>query len=115
MDLLGDTVSGVSDPFRFCIYCEADCYEEDPGHADDCPSTTGVFPVREEDAGPQCPHCGERIDGEMHCADCDQPLRVGDHYTHRHIGRGGLPGMAEADVYEIICLGCAALAAVASD
>jgi predicted RNA-binding Zn-ribbon protein involved in translation (DUF1610 family) len=94
--------------FRYCIYCGVDCYPDgevdvwathEVEHADDCPSTTGVFPVREEDAGPPCPHCGERIDGEMLCSDCDQPLRVGDHYTHRALGdNGGL----------VICLGCSA-------
>ena len=95
--------------YRYCIYCGVDCYpdgevdiwapvDEAVEHADGCPSTTGVFPVREKDAGPSCPHCGERPYGEMLCADCHQPLRVGDLYTHRAFGDGGL----------VICLGCSA-------
>jgi len=101
------------DPFRFCVYCEADCYEEDPEHGDDCPSTTGVFPVNKRmlvsiNAEGELEHSG------MRCGDCRDPFVAGDHYTHRHVGRGTfIPGMAEADMYEVICLGCAALEALA--
>ena len=127
-----DGPMGDSDPFRFCIYCAADCYEEDPEHADDCPSTTGVFPVTKRmlvsiSAEGELEHSG------MRCMDCEDSFAAGDHYTHRHVGRGALafgidedaspadiltaalaPGMEEADVYEIICLGCAALEALAA-
>jgi len=115
--LPGDAVTrlaAMSDPYRFCIYCEADCYEEDPEHGDDCPSTTGVFPVTKRmlvsiNAEGELEHSG------MRCMDCADPLAVGDHYAHRHVVPGWLPGMmAEADVCEVICLGCAALAAVGS-
>jgi hypothetical protein len=102
------------DLYRFCIYCEADCDEEDPEHAVDCPSTTGVFPVTKRmlvsinDEG-ELEHSG------MNCMDCEDSFAAGDHYTHRHVGRGALaPGMAEADVYEVICLGCAAMEALAA-
>ncbi len=104
----------MTDLYRFCVFCEADCYEEDPEHADDCPSTTGVFPVAKRDlvsinAEGELEHSG------MRCMDCEDSFAAGDHYAHRHVGRGALaPGMAEADVYEVICLGCAALAAVGS-
>ncbi len=90
------------DLFRFCIYCEADCYEEDPEHTDDCPSTTGVFPVTKRmlvsiNAEGELEHSG------MNCMDCKDSFGVGDHYTHRHAG---------GNVYDAICLGCAALATV---
>ena len=108
-----DGPMGDSDPFRFCIYCEADCYEEDPEHGDDCPSTTGVFPVTKRDLVSISAE-GELEQSGMRCMDCEDSFAAGDHYTHRHVGRGGPPGMPEADVYEVICLGCAALAAVGS-
>ena len=103
------------DPFRYCVFCNADCYVDEAEHADDCPSVTRVWPVREEDMGPKCSHCGERAFGPMHCMDCGASLNVGDHYMHREVDPGDplLPGIEGAPVYEVICVGCAAKEALA--
>jgi hypothetical protein len=101
-------VSG--DLYRFCVFCGADCHADEPDHAAECPSTTGVFPVREEDFGPKCVHCGKGAFGPMHCMDCGSELGLGDHYMHREIDPGDplLGGAAGASISEIICVGCAA-------
>lgn len=104
------------DPYRFCVYCEADCKVDEPEHAADCPSSTGVFPVREQDFGPKCAHCGERAFGaSMRCGDCGAELKVGDFYMHRELDPGDPldPGMGGAAIYEVICVGCAASEALA--
>lgn len=94
------------DPFRYCVYCRADCYEPEPEHSAACPSSTGVFPVRERDV--LCPGCKKTHIG-MRCGDCEAEFQVGDHYTHRKIGEApSLMGDGDAPVYEIVCLGCAA-------
>lgn len=98
------------DPFRYCVYCRADCYEDEPEHADDCPSSTGVYPVDGHFLKPFCPHCGESMHGPPRCMDCDEVIPVGSHYVHRELDPGDplLPGMAGAAVYTLLCLGCAA-------
>ena len=104
----------MTDPFRFCVYCAADCYADEPDHAPTCPSVTGVYPVRPEDLGPKCNHCGERALG-MTCMDCGDELKVGDHYMHRVVEEGDplLPGIEGAEVREVICVGCKAKEALA--
>jgi hypothetical protein len=103
-------VSDDEDPYRFCVFCNADCYEDDAEHAADCPSVTGVFPVREQDFGPTCVHCGKGAFGGMRCSDCGAALRLGDHYMHREVEPGdpSVPGIAGASVQMVICVGCAA-------
>lgn len=98
----------TNDAFRFCVYCEADCYVDEPEHAVDCPSSTRVFPVREKDLMP-CVNCGHHLHG-MRCMDCEAELSVGDHYMHREVDHGDplLPGIECAPVFEVICVGCAA-------
>lgn len=98
------------DPFRYCVYCNADCYEDEPQHADDCPKNTGVYPVDQHALKPFCPHCGESMGGPPCCMDCGEVIPVGSHYVHREAQAGdpSLPGVAGAPVYELLCLGCAA-------
>ena len=100
------------DPFRYCVYCEADCYEDETQHAEDCPTNTGVFPVRRQDLAPHCPECG--WNAGMLCMDCEQPLEIGDFYMHREVVAGDGESMATAPVYEVICVGCMAQEATAS-
>lgn len=100
------------EPFRWCVFCDADCEVDEPDHADDCPSTTGVYPVREQDV--LCPGCKQTHMG-MRCVECEAEFEVGDHYTHRHVGDGTMaPGLPEAPIYEVICIGCAANEAMAN-
>ncbi len=55
-----------------CIHCKAPWYviSLDPDHKDDCPLTTGVYPVLEEDL---------KSDGFV-CAKCDKPFVLGKFY-----------------------------------
>jgi predicted RNA-binding Zn-ribbon protein involved in translation (DUF1610 family) len=103
------------DPFRYCIYCDADCYADEPEHADDCPSGTGVYPVTEQLLKPICPHCGESLYGLPRCMDCGEPFKLGDRYMYRVVEAGDplLPGIEGAEVREVICIGCAAWETVA--
>lgn len=104
------------DPFRWCVYCDADCRVDEPDHADDCPFSTGVFPITERDVCDNpCPHCS--CGGGMTCMDCGEPFKLGDFYTHRVVTDGDRIGriipselIEDAPVGEVICLGCAALA-----
>lgn len=109
-------MSEHADPFRYCVHCAADCYADEPEHAADCPSSTGIYPFTEKDM--ECPYCKREL-GEEHrmvCGECEQPFQVGDHYTHRWLDEetpAGSPpraaqGMADAPIGEVICLGCAA-------
>jgi hypothetical protein len=77
------------DPFRYCVYCGADCYEDEPQHTDGCPSRTDVFPAEPDD--------------DMVCMDCGAPFGPGDFYTHRW----GEP-LDGTPCGDVICLGCAA-------
>lgn len=99
-----------ADVFRWCVYCEADCWADEPEHAEDCPAVTGVWPVRESDLD-SCPHCGEAT-REMFCMDCGSPLVAGDHYALRDIETGEMAVRPEWG--EVVCLGCAALTEVGS-
>lgn len=84
------------DPFRYCIYCDADCYENEPAHTGGCPSSTGIFPI-------ESLHVPDGDESDAACMDCDQPFRRGDSYTHRWAEPiDGTP------CGEVICLGCAA-------
>ena len=93
------------DPYRNCIWCGVDCYEDEPEHAEDCPQTTGLRPVREEDLGQKCIHCGERTPG-MTCMDCGVSFAVGDFYVLRDRSSGDVE--SQPYVGEIICVGCGA-------
>lgn len=100
-----------AEPFRWCVYCDADCEVEEPEHAATCPSSTGVFPVREQDV--LCRGCKQTYLG-MRCSECDAEFQVGDHYTHRRIGEASsLASDDECPVYDLVCLGCAAREAFA--
>lgn len=101
------------DPFRFCVYCRADCYEDEPEHAGDCPSVTNVWPVTEKDLGMRGPD--DPYAHGMGCVDCGEQFKVGDSYSLRTVAEAdrGLPGVQGAAVCHVICLGCAAAEAFA--
>jgi hypothetical protein len=104
-------MSTEEDPFRYCIYCKADCYADEPEHAEDCPSSTGVYPLTENDLKPLCPHCGESMRGLPRCGDCGEKMKLGDHYMHRELDPGDPDDpdpIAGASTYMVICVGCAA-------
>lgn len=89
--------------YRWCVYCKADCWVDEPEHSAGCPSSTGVYEVRYERCHPPCEHCGKRPDPAIRCSECECLLALGDKYTHRQ-----LDDIAGVPVYEPICLGCAA-------
>lgn len=93
-----------SDPFRFCVFCGADCHIENVEHSAECPSVTGVYPVRVEK---HCPSC--TCDGTIFCCRCDAELKIGDHYMLHELepGDASIPGIEGASVSEVICVGCA--------
>jgi hypothetical protein len=103
---------GADDPFRFCVYCAADCYEDEPEHTSDCPSVTGLYPVRAADLGSPCVHCGQPSLG-MQCWICHEPFEVGDFYVL--VGgepkpENAVPGIEGAYFGgTVTCIGCAAL------
>jgi hypothetical protein len=95
----------VSDEFvpieeRPCVYCGAEYDGGDFDHAEDCPTNTRLFLVRDQDV--MCPCC-------KRCVECGDEFEVGDTYTHRKIAEGDGESFDTAPVYEIVCLGCAAL------
>lgn len=96
--------------YRYCVFCGVDCHDDEPVHKADCPSVTGVYPVREQDFGPKCFHCGKGAFGGMRCMDCGAELKLGDHYMHRLVEEGDplLPGAEGAEINEVICVGCKA-------
>lgn len=104
-------MSAETDPFRWCVYCHADCRLPDPPHADDCPAVTGVHVVSGDMLGPICAYCGERAGEPPVCTDCGAVLNVGDRYMLREVAPGdpfGF-GIEAASVSEVICVGCKAL------
>lgn len=93
-----------------CVYCGRDVMPPtSASHADDCPSNTGLYPVRLEDVQKRC-LCGEHVcDIGLRCGECSGELKVGDHYAHLPIpGHGAWIG-------EIVCLMCAATMKEATD
>lgn len=82
-------LTGPDELFRWCVYCDADCWIEGTGqHASDCPSRTGLWPV---DVDMRCARCGVLMVGGV---DVAVEERIGEFI--------GIP------VYQRVCLGCAA-------
>lgn len=77
---------------RWCIYCLADCWlePENQQHQNDCPQTTGLYPVTTVDLD---------MPGGFGCCDCPDPFGVGDHYVVQD--------------ETVLCLGCGATALAA--
>lgn len=92
-------VCGEQPCFTHCVYCGVDCDLPEPVHDPACPSVTGLFPVRPEDLGAECVHCGKRTPGFV-CSGCEVPFEVGDFYCQVKIEDGPIP------VYELVCIGC---------
>lgn len=101
------------DPFRYCVYCGADCYVvwykdgppdyRDPDeveHEAECPAVTGLFPVTMRDLGMRGPH--DPYAHGMRCMDCGSEFQLGDFYAHRPSGE--MP-----EVMETVCVGCRVL------
>jgi hypothetical protein len=92
----------ADDPFEGgCVYCGIDCNGTGNEHAADCPSSTGIYPVRRSELWPYGPACCDR---------CSAVLWPGD--TYSHIGLDDFEGIA---VYEVACTGCALLAELEAD
>jgi hypothetical protein len=87
------------DLYRFCIWCGCDCIDYDTietPHLPTCPSRTGLYPVEQRD-----------IEAHgMVCMDCNEPFAVGDFYVMRET--------EDRLIFEVVCVGCGALAAVAN-
>lgn len=84
----------VETPYRYCVYCHADCWPApvDQRHAETCPTVTGVYPAT----------------GESCCA-CGRP--VGDAYGLVDDATGcPVTCAAEGSTSWVVCLGCLVLA-----
>lgn len=66
-----------------------------PQHAAECPALLGVRPIWRDDLGTH----------GLRCAECGALFRIGDQYT-------GLALAGAPDVFEVVCLGCAAIGVV---
>jgi hypothetical protein len=92
-----------------CVFCAATgCLNGSAEHGQECPFTTGMWPVTEED-----------IRREACCAACEQPFAIGDltaqvtDMANPAVG-GALDLMAQmgaepSEVTFTVCLGCAAM------
>lgn len=97
---LSHTIEG-DEPFRYCIYCNADCDATDPEHAGTCPSVTGRYPIEIRGPHPE----------PASCSRCERTFDWSDHFRLVKLSEsGGIPGMegmAPAPVYESVCDDCA--------
>lgn len=59
----------LDEKYRWCVYCKADCWPDPAYHADDCPVTTGRYPVEE----------GRGL-GPSACCRCDKEFPEGSFY-----------------------------------
>lgn len=85
-----------------CVYCGQDVMPPmNLPHAEDCPSNTGIYPVRPEDVACRCPCGAVSHDAGLVCGQCQSVLDVGDHFAHQSI-----EGNDTAKL--IVCLTCAA-------
>lgn len=72
--------------YRFCIYCSADCFEDEPKHGPGCPTITGLYPTTNQD-----------LEWGVTCMDCNTEFKDGDFYAIREI---------DENVHEVVCIGC---------
>lgn len=97
---LGD-YNPLDPQYRYCVYCGTDCWPEPENrqHAADCPTTTGIYPVRDQDRLP---------DGSLGaCTACGAPFVVGDFYAHISDETGAVVNNpAEDSTSWVACLPC---------
>lgn len=87
----------LDDQYRWCIFCKADCWpeQENQEHAADCPQSTNLWPVSDDDYKCEmcCCMCSERFDKDSHSVLVDAVT-------------GEITTLAL--VSTVICIGCAA-------
>lgn len=91
----------LSEQYRWCIYCKADCWPEPEHqkHNPDCPMTTGVYPVTDDD-----------YNMEMCCSMCSERFEQGSSNIVIDIVTGEVS--PHALISTVICIGCAAAISV---
>lgn len=72
--------------------------QDEPEHGDECPATTGLWPVTPEVLGMRGPD--DPYAHGMVCMDCGGEFKVGDVYAHREVSE---------DIREVVCVGCRVL------
>ncbi|PWK81692.1 hypothetical protein C8D88_116103 [Lentzea atacamensis] len=91
----------LDEKYRWCVYCQADCWPEPENqrHDSECPTNTGIYPVRAEDALPT---------GDLGaCTACSQPFALGDFYVHVSDESGLVVSRPEVDSRSwIACVPC---------
>lgn len=84
----------MSQQYRWCIFCEADCYVSNPEHNFACPISTGLWPVSQSD-----------YDMDMCCGMCPYIFELDDCYMHVDIHTHKIS--STGDILEVVCIGCA--------
>lgn len=92
----------LADQFRWCVYCQADCWPEPENqqHMPDCPTSTGLYPVLPQDINPWGDYGG--------CTACHTPFQLGDRYVLANPDTEQVDGSTSGFV---LCVGCGATAA----
>lgn len=81
----------LDEKWRWCVYCNADCWPEVPPHAKDCPLVTGLYPVDED-----------MLTNEVRCG-CGYVFQHGDLYVETEVTKIG------PDTHCVVaCIGCGA-------
>jgi hypothetical protein len=96
----------LSDRYRWCIYCGADCWPEPDAQQHDrtCARVTGLYPVTEDDRNPF---------GDFgSCCLCHQPFGLDDTYMLIDDSNGeAVIGVATPTTSWVVCVSCAATGA----
>lgn len=104
---LADELGNLEDPFRWCVYCGADCYPDadEQWHDEDCPSITGRYPIDHPNEKPEPPHA---------CCRCEKEFERGKGQHYRLILAPGEDpdapdgtGFHDAKTYLVVCEDCA--------
>ena len=115
----------MSDDFRWCVHCGADC-ELDADlqeHAADCPFSTGVWPMQAEpelevarwlrwESEIELPdeiraHVETILKREPLCGECREPINVGQSYCLRDSDTGYIERRPYVGM--VVCIGCASV------
>lgn len=104
---LGD-FNPLDERLRWSIFCNADCWPEPENqrHDTNCPISTGIYTVSARDEDPWIK------DTYGACCTCGEPFHLGDTYALVDVDTGKPAVRPLAG--EATCMGCAALAHVAS-
>jgi hypothetical protein len=90
----------LDDNWRWCVYCKADCWPDEPDHDEDCPSVTGRYPID---------HPAEKPAPPSECCRCGHEFEKGRGEVYRLIRIAGDEDLDDHEypTYESVCEDCA--------